>query len=213
MRSGTNATWLPSVAVVSVLLSVGAGCRLGFELSAASDDGGTTDALGDDATDGGTNPTDARIDPAGSDAAVTPPVDAAIDAPGNPPGCPPGYTLESNGSCYRLVTNGADWLTAELDCEDDATGSHLVVVDNATENNMLPDYAWIGLTERVGNNGEFITVTGLPMPFDGFASGEPAPRGGACTVTRPDGWHDDICAEVKDYVCEFDGIAADMDYY
>ena len=183
------------------------GCRLGFELTGADSDAAPAPAPADASQ---------RLDAsAGLDADPVTPDGSAMpgDGPPDTPGCLPGYTEEPWGGCYRMVIGPADWLTAELDCEDDAPGSHLVVIDDGTENDYVPDYTWTGLTERITGDGIFTTVTGLSMPFDGFAVGEPVPGGAACAVTRPDGWHDDNCPEAKMYMCEFDGLPADPTSY
>ncbi len=32
--------------------------------------------------------------------------------------CPPEYDPVATGTCHRIVATGADWLTAEQDCEE-----------------------------------------------------------------------------------------------
>lgn len=171
--------------------------------------------------DAGPGPADA--DPAAADSNIASPdadpsepdagptVDAAPGAPdANVPDaalCPPDYLESSNGSCYRIVSTPATWTEAEADCEDDASGAHLIVVDDASEDAMVASYHWIGYTERV-TDGVFLWVNGSLGAYPGFAIGEPVSGGAACTVTRPDGWHDDNCTENKVYVCEFDGMPA-----
>jgi hypothetical protein len=123
--------------------------------------------------------------------------------------CPPGYTSNAFGTCYRLVATPRTWQAAEVECE--ATGGHLVVVDDATENAVLPTSIehWIGFSETV-TAGAFLWVTGAGVSsFTGWAPTQPAPGGGACATTRPDGWHDDTCSELKRYLCEADGRPAD----
>lgn len=143
------------------------------------------------------------------DAPLAPDVQIAPDLPPKPdgPGCPASYTKSATG-CHRIVTKATDWLAAEQDCEKDGPGAHLVVVDSTAENNALPDYAWIGLSERV-KAGDYLLVTGAPATFKAYAPGEPVAGGAACIVTRPDGWHDDNCYELKSYICEHDGVPAD----
>ncbi len=121
--------------------------------------------------------------------------------------CPTNYIENANGSCYRVVSTSATWTAAEADCEDDASGAHLIVIDDATEDAMVANFHWIGYTERV-TEGEFLWVNGSSGTYPGFASGEPVAGGGACVVTRSDGWHDDTCIKSKVYVCEYDGMPA-----
>src|SRR5262245_12171078 len=54
--------------------------------------------------------------------------------------CPMDYKAETNGGCYRIGQGVDDWLSAELDCESD--GAHLVVVDDAIEDQLVPDSVW-----------------------------------------------------------------------
>jgi hypothetical protein len=124
--------------------------------------------------------------------------------------CPANYKMETNGGCYRMGQEVDDWLSSELDCESD--GGHLVVIDDAIEDQLVPDSVWIGYTERV-QSGDFRWVNGSTDAFDTWASGQPVSGGGLCTEARSDGWHDDICSEDKSYLCEYDGLAADPTTY
>ena len=147
------------------------------------------------------------------DAPLAPDVQITPDLPLKPDasGCPTSYTQSATG-CHRIVTKATNWLAAEQDCEKDGPGAHLVVVDSTAENNALPDYAWIGLSERV-KAGNYLLVTGKATTFKAYAPGEPVSGGAACIVTRPDGWHDDNCYELKSYICEHDGVPADPSAY
>jgi len=150
-----------------------------------------------------TAPTDGNVDEPNSDSTVA--VDSEIDAP--PFACPSGYTLRADHSCYRAVNTARTWDAAEADCE--TAGAHLAVVDDLTEDGAVPDNVWIGYTELI-TPGTFKWVTGVAATYTGFAAGEPGSVGGAsCVEARADGWHDDNCPEAKNYVCEFDGRAAD----
>lgn len=132
--------------------------------------------------------------------------DAGFDAG---PRCPAGYVLNDVGTCYRDVTSGASWQSAEEDCEDD--GAHLVVVDSAEELDGIPFGRWIGYSETV-MQGTFVWVTGpgastFAPPWGGT---DPDTTADAfCVERRTDGFRDDNCFEAKAYVCEHDGRAAD----
>src|SRR5262245_15812491 len=90
-----------------------AGCRFGFE------SGEPRDAAGS-----GNDP-DALVDASG--VAM---VDAMPD--GTSVTCPTSYvTIGQLSSRYRLITTSTVWLSAEQSCEAD--GTHLVIVDDATE--------------------------------------------------------------------------------
>jgi len=157
---------------------------------------------------GGDTSADVRMDssPPDSSPPDTGPPDTGPPDTGS--GCPSGYSMNVVGTCYRPVTSPtADWQSAERDCESD--GAHIVVIDDATEDGLIPDRSWIGYTETVTADA-WLWVTGSgASSYDGFASGEPRAGGAACAVQRSDGWHDDNCYELKAYVCEFDGRAAD----
>jgi hypothetical protein len=147
--------------------------------------------------------------PGGDGALIDSGDDSGVDAP--PFACPAGYLLRVPGSCHRAVLTPTTWDLAEADCE--LAGAHLAVIDDATEDASLPDNVWIGITERV-TAGTFLWVTGVPVGYVGWATGEPGSLGGAsCAEARPDGWHDDNCPEAKAYVCEFDGTAANPATY
>jgi hypothetical protein len=65
--------------------------------------------------------------------------------------CPPNYAFVAP-SCYRKTT-ALDWLAAELECEADAAGAHLVVIDDDAEQQMvktlgLTNDTWIGCSKR-----------------------------------------------------------------
>jgi hypothetical protein len=149
--------------------------------------------------------------PRGLQVGTPPMVDAGsamVDA-GSALVCPVGYAVSPAGGCYRIVANPLTWQQAEADCENDAVGAHLIVVDDVDEDAMLPDSHWIGYSENV-TAGVFLWVTNSSGAYTGFDLGEPVAGGnGLCVVTRPNGWHDDNCGELKAYVCEFDGIPAD----
>ncbi len=121
--------------------------------------------------------------------------------------CPSGFTLRAPLSCHRPSTTSVAWRDAEVACESD--GAHLVVVDDSAEDVALPANVWIGASELV-IPGTFKWVTGVASAFTRWAPTEPGAVGGAsCVEARPDGWHDDNCPELKAYVCEYDGRAAD----
>ncbi len=174
---------------------------------AASDarrDGATRDASRRDSTAADSS----RPDSGAGDARMDSSMDTAPPDTGPPP-CPSGYTrvLPDRTSCYRVSGSSRTWQEAERDCETD--GAHLVVVDDAMEDDLVPDYHWIGYSETI-TDGDWLWVTGAgASSYEGWASGEPRFGGAACAVQRPDGWHDDNDYEDKRYVCEYDGVAAD----
>jgi hypothetical protein len=131
--------------------------------------------------------------------------------------CPAGY-LVAGASCYRPVIDAMPqptWLEAETLCEADAVGAHLVVIDDATEAQVVDALAnivdhYIGASDLV-NEGTFVTVTGQALGYSVWLAGEP--NGGTvenCLVFDSDvrRLSDLICTDTDDYVCEYDGIPA-----
>ena len=148
----------------------------------------------------------------------TDPAMAVADASGL---CPSGYTSAS-GSCYRSVLDTMiTWLEAEADCESDAFGAHLVVIDNDAERElvyaMIPaalDDPHVGASDLV-SEGTFVTVTGQAL-FPAWAVGEPDGDQDCIKLTRvgTSGWlKDSDCAGVEEYVCEYDGTPVDPAAY
>jgi hypothetical protein len=148
-------------------------------------------------------------DPSGPDA---PP--GTADGPladAMPGACPAGYmTRGSAPSSYRVVDTLTLWLTAEQDCENDGTGTHLVIFDDAAERDaVLAGLAgdwWIGLTDRV-NEGTWLAVTAQT----GFFTAGAAPGGqttdcGLADVAGAIG--SQSCFADDSYICECDGAAA-----
>lgn len=152
------------------------------------------------------------------DGAPSPPIDGAPDArkyfvDGGE--CPPGYTFDTAG-CYRavLMPTSLGWVDAEAACEQDAFGSHLVVIDNAAEaavvDRQVPGTIlshWIGFSDRV-TEGTFLTVQNQPIGYANWATAQPSGGTAANCVL----FFDDTtlstqdCAVGDDFVCEYDGI-------
>jgi hypothetical protein len=147
---------------------------------------------------------DPEVPPAGGDAGG----DAA------PLVCPQRYAKLGEG-CYRIVNSTSAELPfteAEQDCEADVVGAHLAVVDDVAEQQRLFNEAGvsgirIGIVDRLVE-GDYVTVTGFTA-FVTFAQGEPTGDTDDCLDLRVDGMHDADCANMDDYICEFDGEPAD----
>jgi hypothetical protein len=130
--------------------------------------------------------------------------------------CPPGYQF-NDPSCYRYGGDAAGvlWTVAEAICEAD--GAHLVIVDSAAEAVYIDGLPggnsiahWVGTTDRV-TEGTLRHVTGTTPSFLPWSPGE------------PDGGTAENCVEFLDsqqlgttrcdlpneYLCEYDGAAAD----
>jgi hypothetical protein len=169
---------------------------------------------------------------------------ATIDGPPGPDappgidadaGCPPGYdTLSTSGtsSRYRHYTNQRTWLNAEIDCEDDGAGTHLVVTQTSNEHAAIVDLVsgasspvWVGASDIVGED-TWLDVTGgetwQPDWFSGASQYPAEPNNsGDCAllsnddlpIGERDKHFDEACGNTWQYVCECDGIAADPAAY
>ncbi len=120
--------------------------------------------------------------------------------------CPMGYA-RIGPSCYRLGDE-VTWAEAEVACEADAVGAHLVTIDNASEGSALlatfavNDY-WIGMTDRV-TEGAYRNVTGESAPYLPWIPGEPSSDD--CGQFDDDGlFHLSDCDSTDEYMCELDG--------
>ena len=162
---------------------------------------------------GGPN-VDADVDASATDARIDgPPADAAVDAP-PAPGCPTGYYVISGlTGGYRYVSISDDWLAAELDCEDDGAGTHLVVVGGGSEHSGIDDLSpgedelWIGVSDRV-TEGTYRNVVNAIQSFLPWDSQEPTGANENCVYSKETNFNDDNCTDLRRYVCECDGVAA-----
>jgi hypothetical protein len=158
-----------------------------------------------------------------------PPPDAAVVACVDG-AAPPGYSLSLPGrsSCYRVDFDIEWWIDAQTDCDDDGSGSHLVVIDDLTENGFLRSIKppggniWVGVSDRVDEGSyrwvtdQASTISPLPWhPRKGGASDED------CVELRDADalWNDHDCVYAfnssyrRAYVCEYDGIASNPSNY
>jgi hypothetical protein len=126
--------------------------------------------------------------------------------------CPLSYTRLGT-SCYRYsgLQDAPIWLDAELACEADGIGSHLVTIDDAAEATLLAtafetnDF-WIGVTDRV-DEGVYRNVTGELAPYLVWRVGEPTSSDCAQLDDIAE-FHVSSCDSTDEYVCEYDGRPA-----
>ena len=127
--------------------------------------------------------------------------------------CPPGYERFAT-SCYRISLKGAGgggtWLDAEHACEADAVGAHLVVIGDEVERSGLVagvdvvESTWIGTTKRQSPAYRTVVDTAAFL-----ALGTQTEPSEACLSIQLDGlMYLHSCPDVRDYLCEFDGVAA-----
>jgi hypothetical protein len=133
-------------------------------------------------------------------------------------GCPAGYAPQAGlNSRYRVVlASPLTWLQAEAFCEAD--GTHLIVIDNATENafarsfNGVDEYVWLGGGDHLVE-GTFVWVTGQPLAFTRWGGAEPnsSMNSEDCMEIDENGlWNDTRNVPLKTFhvVCECDGVPA-----
>lgn len=158
----------------------------------------------------------------------TPPPDAPPPPDAGPPDaltCPEGFTQLPTGCYFHGGTQAGlgddvNFFEAENDCE--ARGGHLAVIDDATENAALTEWAggdtpWIGLSDIV-EEGEFRWVLDQPLGYTNWNGGEPNDGGDwgdeGCVELRSDGkWNDIGCGDWNHYVCEYDLKPVGTDWY
>lgn len=149
--------------------------------------------------------------------------DAGEDA-SREPACMASYELTAEGSTsrYKMGAERAMWIDAARDCEAD--GAHLIVIDDAAENDWLSTIAetvitdemsshqllWLGLGDS-RSEGTFRWVAEREGDLMPWAADEPNSLYGDedCVEIRAGGeWNDDRCDAELAYVCECDGIAS-----
>jgi hypothetical protein len=141
-------------------------------------------------------------------------VDATVDAMVDANPCPAGYAPIAGGepkSQYRFIENGARWIDAEKDCEDDGL-AHLAILDDDGERNAVGAIAkgqpWLGVSDRVAE-GTFMKVTTGLATYLPWLGGEPNDQFGEdCVELKDGGFNDEDCDAANTYVCECDGLAA-----
>jgi hypothetical protein len=199
------------LALVAFAIVVGAACRQLLSI----DDLDRIDAPVDpsDAEQGDANivPLDAPEDDA------EPPPDAPVDA--FVLVCPSGYIdVSGQTSKYRLITLTQSWTSAEADCENDGTGTHLAVISDNNEDNAIDALSaassqWIGVSDRV-NEGTFRNVTGPSTAYFDWATGDPdSGAQGDCVAIIGTRWEDGNCGSLAQAVCECDGVPPDPTSY
>lgn len=173
--------------------------------------GGTCVAEGAGVDASGADATVDALDDGGSDA---PSIDAPIDGP--PQGCPSSYTaVAGQSSRYRTNLTPRTWTDAEADCEDDGVGTHLAVVDTMAEHTAVDALTgasiWFGLTDRVVE-GTPRWVTGATPSYTNYGPADNAPDYD-CAGIYQGAWAWGECATLIKYVCECDGIPAQVGAY
>jgi hypothetical protein len=110
---------------------------------------------------------------------------------------------------YRYYDMTRTWTQARDICVAD--GAHLVVIDDADENAYVRSLSsrilWIGLNDRAVE-GRFVWVTGAPVTYTNWQSGEPNDYGLSgedCVEMYTSGlWNDESCGDSLRFVCECD---------
>lgn len=179
---------------------------------------GLIDATVDGGGDDDASIADATVD-ATPDAVPDARPDARPDAGPDAAMCPSDYVpIAGAPSRYRTIAGFSSWTDAEHDCEDDGTGTHLVVIDDAAESAAVDDLIfgnlWLGASDRV-TEGSFLAVTGGAAPYLAWGPFQPDDFFGQDCVSMNEAgnYADAGCDSARGYVCECDGIAPDPASY
>jgi hypothetical protein len=112
----------------------------------------------------------------------------------------------TNHHAYRLRTAARNWDGASSEC--DKSGGHLVAIETEDEQTLLARRFsvefWLGARR---GSGDFTWVTGSPLTFTAFGTGEPNGAVGTAdclAFSRTDTWLDADCTLQKRYVCEYE---------
>jgi hypothetical protein len=191
---------------VAVLILLTAGCKFDPPASLPISDGAMTgDGAGGDGQGDG-----AAIDGAPTDAR---PPDASVDAPA----CPATYTAATSSTRYRFVESITTWLGAEQDCEDDGFGTHLMVIDETAEEDLVDALSnasrtWIGASDRA-NEGTWRWVTGASSASLGSTPNVDCGYYYLHPTDGTPGPQEADCDTANAYLCECDLTPADPTAY
>jgi lectin-like protein len=132
--------------------------------------------------------------------------------------CLASYPFSIGSSRYR-AGGQTSWTAAEASCEADGAGMHLVVIDDAGEMSALASLAggartWVGASDRVTDN-VFLRVTGRVATYLPWRSGDPSLVGPGCAAwdSQAAQYREESCTQGRQFLCECDGIAADLSAY
>ncbi|XP_039354684.1 C-type lectin BpLec-like [Mauremys reevesii] len=130
--------------------------------------------------------------------------------------CPRGW-LPFQGYCYGYFFQEKTWLEAEVHCQHQGPGAHLVSIHSTGENKMLAHYiklyhrknspVWIGLSDPRGDQS-WSWVDKSLVNFRAWDKGQPDSQGANehCTVfeNSPDfqKWHDYPCEDRHPFICK-----------
>lgn len=133
--------------------------------------------------------------------------------------CAASYAYVYGQSHYRFAVGADRWDSAELACEADGRGSHLVVFNDSPEMNAIEGLAgiviWVGLSDRI-TDGTFLDVMGeIPLFKPQWQNLDPSFQGPGCVQFDPNSRliHDAACTTQLPYVCECDGVPAKPSSY
>ncbi|XP_077993133.1 macrophage mannose receptor 1-like [Glandiceps talaboti] len=125
--------------------------------------------------------------------------------------CGSGWYTQSH-SCYRFVSNGATWSTAEAQCK--SYGGSLMAINDNIEQSFVSSklgsftggsWYWIGLTD-LSQAGQFTWSDGDPVTYTNWDAGQPDNSQGDCvgvsTGTNAGLWTATQCTDSMPYICE-----------
>jgi hypothetical protein len=129
------------------------------------------------------------------------------------------------GHCYQPFDDLLSWADARDFCKN--AGGYLVTLTSQPEDafvySIAPFEHWLGATDGLlpiaVSAGTYAWVTGEPMTYTNWSSGEPNVSASVCPADIPsvdgycyehcmetlttDAWNDNACYATKPYVCEW----------
>lgn len=125
----------------------------------------------------------------------------------------PCFTAMDGARRYSVCREARSWVSAHNYCA--VRGAHLATIESATQDDFLRstlstagiERTWIGLSDRdeTSVEGAFVWMDGAPLgAFAPWSSGSPSPSEPAedCVELVADGWNDQECADLRQFVCE-----------
>ncbi len=124
----------------------------------------------------------------------------------------------ANGHSYQRFDTGMSWTSAKTACAN--LGGHLATITSQAENDWIwtnlgaSGSIWLGGTDSAVE-GTWTWITGEPWNYSNWGSGQPDnSRGDQNYLDFWDGalgkWDDDRDSTSHSFVCEWDGICADI---
>lgn len=136
--------------------------------------------------------------------------DSGVTDTGSPAdggGCSEPGAKSSGGVCYFPTSSALSWNDAKAACA--AAGGHLATVSSSAEETVVESVGtgdrWIGLSRPSASPPKadsFTWITGEPMSYLKWGSGQPSGAGECGMMRGAAGWGDAACTTALVGVCE-----------